>query len=366
MPGVSWLSRMFRSKQKALEDALDEAVADLEAPPAAAPREKLPDDPAAPAEAWAKALEVAAEDLRRPNAPLRLEEAATADAVVAHFDANRPGPASFPSISLQILDLIRDPKVDAAGLARTIEMDAALSSALLVLANSAVFRGVDKVETLREAVARLGLGEVARIAAALATRSLYRGVRTEFELFGPTWNRLFYHAATVARAGSELARMRKLGDADRIFMGGMLHDVGKSLALRSLAALLLEDRIPQHDMAAVDRILHHVHVPIGAEAHREWGLPAGLAAITEWHHLPEIAPGPEQVELHVVRLTSALALARSAPGVSLTAPAEVMDSARALGFGPARVRALRTALAEHEQWVKMLFGEETGGPAAAH
>jgi putative nucleotidyltransferase with HDIG domain len=361
---VSWLSRFLGGpKQKTLEEILNEAAAEVEASPP--PGEPLPDRPDAPADAWAKAMDVAPAALEGAHPPLLPDEAATADAVLAHFDRHRPGPASFPSISLKILEQVRDPKVDAAGLAKTIEMDTALSSGVLVLANSAVFRGLSKVETLREAVTRLGLGEVARIAAALSTRSLYRSVRTEFELFGPTWNRLFYHAVTVARAGADLSRMRKLGDPDRVFLGGMLHDVGKSLALRSLAALLLDDQIPRHEVESVDRILHHVHVQVGAEAHREWGLPAGLAAIAEWHHLPEIAAGKEQTELHVVRLASALELARIAPGISPAAPSEVVSSARALGLGPRRVQALRTALAENGEWVKMLFGEETGGPAVA-
>ncbi len=361
---MSWLSRFFGGpKQKTLEEILNEAAAEVEATPPPGPA--LSDGPDAAPEEWARALELEPAALEGASPPLMPEEAATALAVLDHFDRHRPGPASFPSISLKILEQVRDPKVDAAGLARTIEMDAALSSGVLVLANSAVFRGLSKVETLREAVTRLGLGEVARIAAALSTRSLYRSVRAEVELFGPTWNRLFYHAVTVARAGADLARMRRLGDPDRVFLGGMLHDVGKSLALRSLAALLLEDRIPQHELGAVERILHHVHVQVGAEAHREWGLPAGLGAIAEWHHLPEISPGPEQAALHVVRLTSALELARIAPGVNPAAPAEVVGSARALGLGPRRVQSLRTALAENAEWVKMLFGEESGGPAVA-
>jgi putative nucleotidyltransferase with HDIG domain len=362
---VSFLSRLlgFGSRQKGSHAGAALDAPDLGPAPAAGPR--LPEAPDAPAEAWAEALGVARDALTAAAPPLRAEEGATAQAVLAHFDANRPGPASFPSIALKILDLVRDPKVDAAALARTIELDPALSTGVLVLANSAVFRGVSKVETLRDAVARLGLGEVARIAASLSTRSLYRSVRAEFELFGPTWNRLFYHATTVARAGAELARLRKAGDPDRVFLGGMLHDVGKSLALRSLAALLQAERVPRHDATSVDRILHHVHVLIGAEAHREWGLPAGLAAIAEWHHLPEIAAGPEQRELHVVRLTSALELLRSAPGVSPTAAAEAVGSARALGLGPARAHALARSLSETAEWVRMLFGEERGGPAVA-
>ncbi len=349
-----------------MDEQLDQAVAQLGPPPAPLPGPaQLPAGPDAPAEAWAAAVEVPVAALERPGPPLLPDEATTARAVMEHFDANRPGPASFPSIALQILDLVRDPKVDATALDRVIELDAALSSGVLVLANSAVFRGVSKVETLREAVTRLGLDEVARLAAALSTRSLYRSVRAEFDLFGPTWNRLFYHAVTVARSGAELARARKLGDPDRVFVGGMLHDVGKSLALRSLAALLIEDRVPRHDVGALARILQHVHVPIGALAHREWGLPEGLVAIAERHHDPAIGAGPAEVDLHVVRLTSALELARSEPGVWATAPAEAVSSARALGLGPARVQALRASLAEQADWVRMLFGEETGGPAAA-
>jgi hypothetical protein len=43
----------------------------------------------------------------------------------------------------------------------------------------------------------------------------------------------------------------------------------------------------------------------------------------------------------------------------------VLDSARALGLGPARVQALALELAENGDWVRLLFGEESGGPAVA-
>jgi putative nucleotidyltransferase with HDIG domain len=320
---------------------------------------------AATPERWAEALGIPLAAFDEVAPPLLPIEEATAQAVLDHFDANRPGPASFPSIALQILEQVRDPRIDAAGLGRTIELDAALSTGVLLLANSAVYRGVRQVESLREAVARLGLVEVARLATALSTRSLYRSVRAEFELFAPTWNRLFFHAATVARSGAELARTRELGEPDRVYLGGMLHDVGKSLALRSLAALQQEGRVPRHDGEAVDRILHQVHVEVGAEAHREWGLPAGLSAIAEWHHLPEIEAGPEQVELHLVRLTSAAELLRTAPGLSSSAPGEAVDSALALGLSPSQLQELRLTLAEQAGWVRALFGDALGGPATA-
>ncbi len=348
---MSWLSRFFGDPRPKLEEILDEPATELDPDP---PGERPTTAPEAPAEVWARAMAVDPAALEATESALAPEEAATAAAVLRRFEELRPGTPAFPSIALEILERVRDPRSDAAGLARTIEVDAALSSGVLALANSAVFRGV-RVITIREAIARLGLREVARTAAALSMRPLYRGTQAAAEHLRAVGGGLFAHAVTVARAGAGLARLRGLGDPGLVFLGGMLHDVGKPLALRSLSALLLAGDVPSHEPAAVERILHDLHVPIGAAAHRAWGLPPPLGAIAEWHHLPEIAPGPEQVELHVVRLSSALELLRASPGVSTTAPEEVVSSARALGLGPGRVSALRTALAEHRAWVTMLF-----------
>ena len=47
------------------------------------------------------------------------------------------------------------------------------------------------------------------------------------------------------------------------------------------------------------------------------------------------------------------------------APGEAVQSARALGLGPARLEALAREIAETDGWVRMLHGDEAGGPAAS-
>jgi putative nucleotidyltransferase with HDIG domain len=327
--------------------------------------ERAGDEASAPDAAYAEALGIPQDSLYAAWPKLGDEEARTATFLLAHFDAHRPGPASFPALSLRVLDLVRDPDVEVAELARLIELDAALSAGVLVLANSPVFRGVSAIQTVKDAVARLGLSEVAKLASALSARSLYAPeVRAEFEMFGPVWNGLFYHAATVARVAAELARRQGLADPDRVFLAGMLHDVGKSIALRSLAAIVLDDRVTAWEGPALDRILHEVHGKVGAEAHREWRLPASLLAVAERHHEAALEPGRETAAIHAVRLASALRLL-PAPGIHPTAPAEAVQSARALGLGPARLRAFRDEVRETEEWVRMLHGDDVGGPAAA-
>lgn len=326
----------------------------------------LPDRPDAPPEAWAEALGVEVAALTAGPPRLSSEEQLVAAAVLDHFETHRPGPASFPAIALQVVELARQADVDLARLARLVEQDAALSAGVLVLANSAVFRGVERLETPRQAIARLGTAEVARLVTALSTRSLFQPqVRAEFEAFGPAWNRLFYHSAVVARTAASLAAARRLPGAEHAFVGGMLHDVGKSIALRSVAALAMEGQVRVPTPASLARILHEVHVEVGREVHQEWKLPEHLAALAARHHEPTLPPEPALVPLHLVRLASALQLLAEAPGLHPAAPAEAVDSARALGLGPARLRALAGELAENGQWVRLLFGEEAGGPAAA-
>ncbi len=332
----------------------------------AAPRQAGPPPSAAVEADFAAALGIDPAAMGSGSRALTPDESALAEEVVAHFNAHRPGLASFPSIAMQVLDVVRKPDAEVAELARLIGMDSALSVGVLVLANSPVFRGVSQIRTVKDAVARLGIQEVARISAALSTRSLYQaGVRAEFELFGPIWNGLYYHAVTVARAVSELAHLRRIADPEQVFVAGMLHDVGKSIALRSLAALVIKKRIAKQEMASIDRVIHRVHVEVGGEVHREWLLPDHLIQIAVRHHDANVPTVPENVPIHLVRMVSALNLVRSHPNVHADALSEITQSANALGISPERVVSLNGTLAETEEWVRMLFGDDKGGPSSS-
>jgi hypothetical protein len=203
----TWLKSLFARPGPRLDDPEFQVP---EVPdPAAVP--VLPDAPEAPPAAWAEALGVPEAALAGGEVKLTPEEQFISEAVLDHFETHRPGPASFPSISLQIFDLAQDPEVALDKLSRLIELDAALSAGVLVLANSPVYRGVSRTETPRDAIARLGTAEVSRLATALSTRSLFLPeVKAEFDAFGQAFNRLFYHSASVARTASDLATARRL------------------------------------------------------------------------------------------------------------------------------------------------------------
>ena len=126
------------------------------------------------------------------------------------------------------------------------------------------------------------------IAAAVASRSLFDvALKVEFELFGARWHSMFLRTMTTAFGASQFAFDQQIGRADHAFLSGMFHDIGKTLALRSLAALIFSGQVatPLPDRV-VDEVLERVHVEIGCDLHEYWGLPGYLTTICRHHHDP--------------------------------------------------------------------------------
>jgi putative nucleotidyltransferase with HDIG domain len=312
----------------------------------------------APDAPYAAALKVDPAMLAAPEPAPTPQEAKVAEAVRHHLSVARPDPASFPAIATQILELVRYPDVDLNELSRYIRVDGALAGGVLALANSAVYKAVRRIETVRDAVARLGISEVARLAAAISMRSLYSAdAATAHARFEPIWTGLFLHAATTARAASELAKQKlaAVPGAEQTFMAGLLHDVGKGVALRALAELVGYGKLPALEAPLVARVLHLVHVDVGAEMHAAWRLPPNLAEVARHHHAAAVPAGPEKPLVDLVRLVSAVDLLRREPDTHPRAAAEAVESARALGVSPARLEAIGAELAKAEEWVRTVF-----------
>lgn len=319
-----------------------------------------PETPTAAAQddAYAAALGVPAAALAAADAEPSAEEGEVARAVRAYFAAIRPDPATFPTIATQILELVRYPDVDLNELAKLIRVDGALAGGILALANSAVYRAARKIDTVKDAVARLGLSEVARVSAAISMKSLYGpDAATTHHRFDPIFTRLFLHAATVARCASELARaeVAPTPGVEQVFLAGLLHDVGRAVALRCLDQLVGYGRVAAPEEPCTERVLQRVHVEVGVAMHRAWKLPPTLADVAAHHHAPAGAPEAARPCVHLVRLVSALDLIRRAPAAHPRAAAEAVESARALGLAPARLRALGAELETAEAWVRTVF-----------
>ena len=299
-----------------------------------------------------------------PSDPLNVELLITL--VREHFDSEEVDLPAFPSLAHRVIELVSKPDVQIGRLVTLISQDPAITGKVLKVANSAFYsRGVE-IFTVRDAVTRLGLREVARMTAAIATTVLFDPKSlVEFELFPAKWEQIHDHSLTCAFAASWLSFEQRIGSPDQAFMGGMFHDLGKIVALRSLCSLLISGRLssPGAD-GDVDAMLEATHVEIGGKLNEKWSLPRPLSSICEDHHQPEIPVGADHANLHLVRVVSGLNALRAGMPCSAAMEDELGQSLQALRLDRFQVRALATQIREFAQKVEELFGGARGAPGA--
>ena len=368
---LGWLRRLFGRGEPFDAPLVNTAPASAPAQAVAPPSAVAADEPAAPAGGlppfapFARALGLPVPEAPPPTSEEdEVAELELAGRVLAHCRENKLGPASSPTLSLRILNLVATPEVELTDLARTIAADPALSAGLLNVANSTYYRGLAEIETIREAIARLGLDEVGRVAGALSAKSLFNPrLRQELAAFGPRFSALYRRAIVVATGAAALAMRCRGARSDRCYLGGMLHDVGRTVGLRAVATLSLEGglALPAAD-PRLDRLLDRVHVELGGEVHQAWQLPQYLTVLAVRHHDREIPAHPDFVDLHVVRLAAAVHDLRGEPEHAWRAAGEIVQSAAALGIDVNGVRALAAELRQADEKVGVTFGLD-GAPA---
>ena len=351
---LAWLRRLLAGP-----DAPRPARPPTDAPPPARPAAApAPDAAASPFAPFAAVL-----GLRPAGAPLPLDEAEELAVdelgrrVLERARAQKLGPASAPTLSLQVLNLVASPGAEISEMARLISADPARSAGVLKVANSAAVRGLMEIETVRDAITRLGIDEVGRVAGALAARSLFNPrVKTQLEGGGASFAALYKRAVVVATAAADLA-MRVRARPDRAFLGGMLHDVGRTVALHAfLEGLPPAARPGPLDLQRMRLMVDRIHVELGAEIHQDWDLPQYLTVLAVRHH-DAVVPGEEEFrDLHVVRLVAALHDLTHDDAVVLRAGLEVAQSAGVLGMSPVAVRAAFADLRQAEGRVQAAFG----------
>ncbi|HET6334472.1 MAG TPA: HDOD domain-containing protein [Polyangiales bacterium] len=255
------------------------------------------------------------------------------------------GPKSLPTASLRILNLVAQNDVEVTELSSAINQDPALMTAVLRVANSALLGGTGQIATVRDAVTRLGIAETGRVAGAVAAKTLFSAKsKSAHALFSASFLDLHVAAAAAAGGAAFLAMERAVGRSDLAYLGGMLHDVGKSLALGAIASLVLDNKAPREiDPEVIFIVLESLHVELGAEAHDRWALPQYLTTLCASHHDSTVPNHPSQAELHLVRVVSGLLALRTRPQ-PLERISELMQSIQVLGLTPVQTRALDAEL----------------------
>lgn len=191
----------------------------------------------------------------------------------------------LPHVAQELLAAAEDPDSDARVVADILHRDVSVAGHLLRLANSPLYAPSVPIVSLQQAVSRLGFARIREVAMTIAcSQRLFRVPGHEDHA-----RALFRHSLATGVLAQELAR-HKRWNVEQAFLTGLLHDVGKPVALQSLIDLERE-MLPAVSPEEVRDIADEYHERIAEAMLQSWNFPDVVTFVIGHHHSAEAAAG---------------------------------------------------------------------------
>ena len=228
------------------------------------------------------------------------EELSLLDQALAFAEKRQITLPVFSDVALKVQKASREERYDISEIERAIESDPALVAEVLRSANSAFFGGLSEVSSIRAAVLRLGLQRVANLVFLASEKSRYTARRPEIaNLMRDLW----HHASACALAAEWVSRkVRFPQHGETVFIGALVHDIGKLFLLRVLDDMAREPEYAAVSPELIREMLDNAHADVGYRLLLSWHLPEVFQTIVRDHHVD--VPDPANIPLQIVRLAN--------------------------------------------------------------
>ena len=192
----------------------------------------------------------------------------------------------FDKTGFQVQQEVARPEPDVTRIEKLITGDQALTGQVLKTANSAFYKGLTKVSTVKAAIVRLGTAEISNIVMLATQHKHYTAKDPRIKAM---MQKLWRHAVGCA-IGAQWAAcefgFKNL--AREAFTAGLLHDVGKLLLFSVIETIQREKNVSLHsDEALLSDIMQNFHTEHGYMLLQNWNLPDSYCTIARDHHLRE-------------------------------------------------------------------------------
>ena len=197
---------------------------------------------------------------------------------------------SLPEICIRLNEVLSNPNHHGEQIADLISHDPSLTARLLRIVNSAYYNFPSKIERVSRAVSIIGEDDLRNMVLATSivdVMNRFTNELVDIELF-------WLHSVSTGIVARLLARHCNVLHGERLFIAGLLHDIGKLIIYHQEPALsqqiLLEAGNQAGQIHEAERsILGYTHAEVGGALIREWKLPGSLEEVVEHHHDPENA-----------------------------------------------------------------------------
>ncbi|MBL8230201.1 MAG: HDOD domain-containing protein [Bryobacterales bacterium] len=208
------------------------------------------------------------------------------------FKALNQLPAFNPTLNKLLATLAKE-DVFFSEVAAVIEKDTVLAGNVLKLVNSALYSRSGTINSVRNAVAILGLSKLRNLALSLSVSRMFKQMKT-----AKSWSQADFNLHSVATAimADTLAQRLPVSYPEGAFTAGLLHAVGKLLIAVALPDEF--DRIVRtfhdRDQGTIEdvemEIIGCCHSELAAAALAQWKLPSDIQEAVAHQHLKPAEP----------------------------------------------------------------------------
>ncbi len=202
---------------------------------------------------------------------------------------------SLPEVYLKLQQVINSEDYAMADVVEIISMDPAITARLLRMVNSSFFGLATKIDTINHAINYLGTQQVHDLVLSTSI------AQTFSEMSNPDFNLHVFWQQSVysAIAARELATMCNVLNSERLFVSGLLRDVGHLMMYQSIPEQMQQAQDVAHkqqvSLAKAEQLLFDFDFArVGASLLQHWNLPTSLTEAIQY----QLTPG--KAETHVL------------------------------------------------------------------
>jgi putative nucleotidyltransferase with HDIG domain len=267
-----------------------------------------------------------------------------------HVSSEKAQLPAFNRTGFAIQQEMARPDPDMQVIEKQILRDPALSGQLLKVANSAFYRGMVEVTTVRNAMVRLGLSEVSNLVVLLTQKQSFN---TQDPFIREYMDQLWIHSVACALGAKWIAKECRLpSKMNEAFFAGLLHDIGKAFLLMAIGDLKKNGQIAENvPQTFIEEVLGTLHQSLGAQLLKSWNLPEIYCTVAEHHH-DESMDG-QDIVLPIVSLANKV-LAKAGIGIMHTPDIDLATSPEAiqLDLSEIKVAELELTVEDYVDFVK--------------
>ena len=210
------------------------------------------------------------------------------DSIVNSLKGQLP---SLPLVMDELMTIISDPNAALYAIKDIVKLDPSIFSQILKVVNTVQYRGdvEPRISNLDDAMQRLGLEKVKRIALNTSVLTLFKGIRFPSK-FSP--ESLWTHSVGVAIASANLVDFLNFPLADQVYSCGLIHDIGKLAKLKydqkNFCEELIkaeESNLNNHQSEIIENGIRHDL--LGGQVSKKWGISPLVEAVAKWHHVED-------------------------------------------------------------------------------